>query len=338
MIILGIESSCDETGLALYDSKLNRLLAHQLNSQIPLHADYGGVVPELASRDHLTLIVPLLEKALEEAQLQLTDIDAIAYTEGPGLGGCLLVGSGFAHGLAAALEIPLIAVHHLEGHLLSPFLEDRKPSFPFVTLLVSGGHSQIFLVHAIGHYELLGETLDDAAGEAFDKVGKLLGLSYPGGAKLSALAEKGDKDAFNFPRPMYHNHDLNMSFSGLKTAVSTEVRALLKQGGALTSAQKEDLAASFQAAVIDVLTHKAALALKKTGLKHLVVAGGVGANKQLRYELNKLPAQVYFPALEWCTDNGAMIALAGAKHLEERKIEKSFRVRPHWPLGSLQEV
>ena len=336
MIVLGIESSCDETGLALYDSEQNRLLGHQLNSQISLHADYGGVVPELASRDHLVFIVPLLEKTLEKAKLQLTDIGAIAYTEGPGLGGCLLVGSGFAHGLAAALEIPLIAVHHLEGHLLSPFLEDKKPSIPFVSLLISGGHSQIYLVHTIGHYQLLGETLDDAAGEAFDKVGKLLDLSYPGGAKLSILAKKGHPEAYHFPRPMYHSCDLNMSFSGLKTAVLTEVRALQKKGP-LTHTEKEDIAASFQAAIIDVLSHKTAMALEKTGLTRLVVAGGVGANEQLRQSLIQLPAEVYFPALQWCTDNGAMIALAGAMRLKEGKQEKSFRVRPLWPLSSLEK-
>ena len=335
MLILGIESSCDETGIALYDSAAG-LLSHALHSQVAMHAEYGGVVPELASRDHIRRVVPLLREALAGACKGLDDVDAIAYTRGPGLSGALLVGCAFAEALAVALDKPTIPVHHLEGHLLSPLLSATPPTFPFVALLVSGGHTQLMKVTGVGEYELLGETLDDAAGEAFDKSAKLLGLPYPGGALLSKLAEQGDLAAYKLPRPMLHSGDLDFSFSGLKTAVLTLVR---EQGADLSETFRANAARAFQEAIVEVLVKKALKAMKQTGLKQLVVAGGVGANKQLRSTLNdeakRKRFQVYYPELEFCTDNGAMIALAGCLRLQAGTPSKpagAFAVQPRWPL------
>jgi N6-L-threonylcarbamoyladenine synthase len=335
MLILGIESSCDETGIALYDSEAG-LLSHALHSQVAMHAEYGGVVPELASRDHIRRIVPLLREALGQAGKSLADIDAVAYTRGPGLAGALLVGCAFAEALALAIDKPTIPVHHLEGHLLSPLLSSDPPTFPFVALLVSGGHTQLMKVTGVGEYELLGETLDDAAGEAFDKSAKLLGLPYPGGALLSKLAEKGTPGVHELPRPMLHSGDLSFSFSGLKTAVLTLVR---EQGEDLSETFKADAARAFQEAIVEVLVKKSLKAMKQTGLKQLVVAGGVGANKQLRATLNdeaqRKRFRVYYPELEFCTDNGAMIALAGCLRLQSGTPAKpagDFSVQPRWPL------
>ena len=335
MLILGIESSCDETGIALYDSAAG-LLSHALYSQVAMHAEYGGVVPELASRDHVRRVVPLLREALTSAQRSLADVDAVAYTRGPGLSGALLVGCAFAEALAVALDKPTIPVHHLEGHLLSPLLSADPPAFPFVALLVSGGHTQLMKVTGVGEYELLGETLDDAAGEAFDKSAKLLGLPYPGGALLSRLAEQGTPGVYELPRPKLHSDDLNFSFSGLKTAVLTLVR---EHDGVISDTFKADAARAFQEAIVDVLVRKSLKALKLTGLKQLVVAGGVGANQQLRSTLNQEAKRkrfrVYYPELEFCTDNGAMIALAGCLRLQSGTAAKaagSFAVQPRWPL------
>ena len=335
MLILGIESSCDETGIALYDSAAG-LLSHALHSQVAMHAEYGGVVPELASRDHIRRVVPLLRSTLENAGKSLADIDAIAYTRGPGLAGALLVGCAFAEGLAVSLDKPTIPVHHLEGHLLSPLLSADPPSFPFIALLVSGGHTQLMKVTGIGEYELLGETLDDAAGEAFDKSAKLLGLPYPGGALLSQLAELGTPGVYELPRPMLHAGDLSFSFSGLKTAVLTLVR---EQDEPLTDQFKADTARAFQEAIVEVLVKKSLKALKQTGLGQLVVAGGVGANRQLRSmldtEAKRKRFRVYYPELEFCTDNGAMIALAGCLRLQAGTLAKQageFAVQPRWPL------
>jgi len=335
MLILGVESSCDETGIALYDSAAG-LLAHALHSQVAMHAEYGGVVPELASRDHIRRVVPLLRSTLENAGKSLADVDAVAYTRGPGLAGALLVGCAFAEALAVALGKPTIPVHHLEGHLLSPLLSSDPPSFPFVALLVSGGHTQLMRVTGVGDYELLGETLDDAAGEAFDKSAKLLGLPYPGGALLSQLAERGRPGIYELPRPMLHSGDLSFSFSGLKTAVLTLVR---EQGDALTDEFRADAARAFQQALVEVLVKKSLQALRQTGLGQLVVAGGVGANKQLRSTLDnearRRRFRVYYPELEFCTDNGAMIALAGCLRLQAGTPAKpagDFAVQPRWPL------
>ena len=335
MLILGVESSCDETGIALYDSDAG-LLSHALHSQVAMHADYGGVVPELASRDHIRRVVPLLREALSQAQRSLADVDAVAYTRGPGLAGALLVGCAFAEALAVALDIPTIPVHHLEGHLLSPLLSADPPNFPFIALLVSGGHTQLMRVTGVGEYDLLGETLDDAAGEAFDKSAKLLGLPYPGGALLSRLAEHGTPGVHALPCPMLHSGDLNFSFSGLKTAVLTLVR---DQGDQLSDKFKADAARAFQEAIVEVLVKKSLKALKQTGLKQLVVAGGVGANKQLRSTLDEEAKRkrfrVHYPELEFCTDNGAMIALAGCLRLQvgtPAKLAGDFSVQPRWPL------
>jgi N6-L-threonylcarbamoyladenine synthase len=337
MLVLGIESSCDETGLALYDTEAG-LLTHALHSQIAMHRDYGGVVPELASRDHIRRMAPLLRKALGDASRSLGEIDAVAYTQGPGLAGALLVGAAFAEGLAAALGRPVIPVHHLEGHLLSPFLSSRPPAFPFIALLVSGGHSQLMRVTGVGQYRLLGETQDDAAGEAFDKTAKLLGLPYPGGSALSALAERGQPGICRLPRPMLHSGDLDFSFSGLKTAVLTRVREIGEPG----EQQRADIARAFQDAIVEVLVEKSMRAVKQSGLKRLVVAGGVGANRELRRRLNeradKTGVPVFYPEFEFCTDNGAMIALAGALHLMAGVSQKpagAFAVRPRWPLSEL---
>ncbi|WP_018150116.1 tRNA (adenosine(37)-N6)-threonylcarbamoyltransferase complex transferase subunit TsaD [Leeia oryzae] len=334
MLVLGIETSCDETGIALYDTDTG-LLAHQLHSQIAMHAEYGGVVPELASRDHIRRVLPLTEACLKESGKQLSDLDAIAYTEGPGLAGALLVGASIANALGFALGKPVIPVHHLEGHLLSPLLATPAPQFPFIALLVSGGHSQLMAVRGVGQYELLGETVDDAAGEAFDKTAKLLGLSYPGGPALSRLAEQGSPERFTLPRPMLHSGDLDFSFSGLKTAVLT----LVKQQTVLDDQTKADIARAFQDAIVDVLVKKSLSALKQTGMKQLVVAGGVGANKQLREQLNEAAArrklQVYYPPLAFCTDNGAMIAFAGAQRLASANHDYRFAIKPRWDLSSL---
>lgn len=333
MLVLGIESSCDETGLALYDTGRG-LRAHAVHSQVDLHEAYGGVVPELASRDHIRRIVPLLRKVLAEAGVGPEAIDAIAYTAGPGLAGALLVGAGFAESLAFALRVPALPVHHLEGHLLSPLLSADPPRFPFVALLVSGGHTQLMRVSGVGQYELLGETLDDAAGEAFDKTAKLLGLGYPGGPQLSQLAGRGRAGRFSLPRPMLHSGDLGFSFSGLKTAVLTQVR-----NRPLSETDKADLCAEFQAAIVEVLAAKALAALQATGLKQLIVAGGVGANLALRATLDvgtrAVGARVFYPEIELCTDNGAMIAFAGAQRLIfAAPVEKpgGFSVRPRWAL------
>lgn len=342
MIVLGVESSCDETGLALYDTERG-LLSHALHSQIAMHQEYGGVVPELASRDHIRRALPLLKQVLSDAQVDKHAIDAIAYTQGPGLAGALLVGASFACGLAFALDKPVLGVHHLEGHLLSPLLASNPPTFPFIALLVSGGHTQLMRVDGVGRYQLLGETLDDAAGEAFDKSAKLLGLSYPGGPAISKLAQEGDPTAFQFPRPMLHSKDLNFSFSGLKTAVLTVVK---NHPQALTDTDKANIARGFVDAIVDVLVAKCVTALKESGLKRLVIAGGVGANQQLRTALNaaavKRRFEVFYPELEFCTDNGAMIAFAGAMRLKGNPNlatkEYGFNVRPRWPLQELVAV
>jgi N6-L-threonylcarbamoyladenine synthase len=335
MLILGIESSCDETGLALYDTARG-LLAHRLHSQIEMHAEYGGVVPELASRDHIRRAVPLIRHVLTEADCRLDQLDAIAWTQGPGLAGALLTGASIAQGLAVALDIPDIGIHHLEGHLLSPRLADPAPEFPFVALLVSGGHTQLMRVDGVGQYALLGETLDDAAGEAFDKTAQLLGLPYPGGPEIARVAAGGKVGRFALPRPMLNSGDLEFSFSGLKTAVLHLVK---KEGRECLA----DIAASFQAAVVDVLAGKSLAALKQTGLTRLVVAGGVGANRALRARLDaetaKRGMQVFYPPLALCTDNGAMIAYAGALRLQAMQATPAngvFTVRPRWALSELK--
>ncbi|CDG81533.1 tRNA (adenosine(37)-N6)-threonylcarbamoyltransferase complex transferase subunit TsaD [Janthinobacterium agaricidamnosum] len=346
MIVLGVESSCDETGLALYDTQRG-LLSHALYSQVAMHEQYGGVVPELASRDHIRRAIPLLQETLAKAGLALKDIDAIAYTQGPGLAGALLVGSSVACSLGLAANKPVLGIHHLEGHLLSPLLASEPPAFPFIALLVSGGHTQLMRVDGVGQYTLLGETLDDAAGEAFDKSAKLLGLGYPGGPAISRLAEFGDPAAYKLPRPMLHSKDLNFSFSGLKTAVLTVVKNHDEKIIAnICQQDKANIARGFVDAIVDVLTAKCVSALKQTGLKRLVIAGGVGANSQLRASLNAAAAKkrfkVYYPELEFCTDNGAMIAFAGAMRLQinpqAAKYDYAFNVRPRWPLDQIREV
>lgn len=339
MLVLGIETSCDETGIALYDTGRG-LLAHALHSQVALHADYGGVVPELASRDHIRRVLPLTRDVLREAGATLAGLDAVAYTAGPGLAGALLVGAGVGTSLAYALGIPAIGIHHLEGHLLSPLLADPAPQFPFVALLVSGGHTQLMRVGGVGDYTLLGETLDDAAGEAFDKSAKLLSLGYPGGPAIAALAESGHAGKYPLPRPMLRSDNLDFSFSGLKTAVLTAVRDL--PPGVQAHA---DLAAELQAAIVDVLVGKAIAAIQQTGLTRLVVAGGVGANRRLRTQLDaaaqRCGCTVFYPPFEFCTDNGAMIAFAGALRLQQDQQENTrgsssgFTVRPRWDLASL---
>ena len=343
MLVLGFESSCDETGVALYDTELG-LLSHALHSQVAMHAEFGGVVPELASRDHIRRALPLTEIVLKQANKTLKDIQGIAYTQGPGLAGALLVGTSIAQSLAMSLNVPSVGVHHLEGHLLAPLLEENPPKFPFVALLVSGGHSQLMRVDGIGEYELLGDTLDDAAGEAFDKTAKLLGLGYPGGPALAKLAALG-KAHFTLPRPMLNSKDLNFSFSGLKTAVLT----LVNNNQPLTDAVKKDIAWEFQEAVIEILTTKCMSALRETGLDSLVVSGGVGANTRLRERLNaatkKKICKVSYPRLEFCTDNGAMIAFAGAMRLSAMKLKSmqatkqdySFSIKPRWDLAELMK-
>ena len=338
MKILGIETSCDETGIAIYDDK-HGLIANQLYSQIKLHADYGGVVPELASRDHIRKTVPLIQAALKEANLRASDIDGVAYTAGPGLIGALMVGASIGRSLAYAWGVPAIAVHHMEGHLLAPMLEDNPPEFPFVALLVSGGHTQLIKVTGVGQYQLLGESIDDAAGEAFDKTAKLLGLDYPGGAKLSKLAELGDATRFRFPRPMTDRPGLDFSFSGLKTAAANTIHQQ-SCGQDLDDQTRADIAKAFEDALVDTLLIKSRRALDQTGFNRLVIAGGVSANKTLRRQLAELMAQrkgqVYYPRLEFCTDNGAMIAYAGMIHLKASQfVDLVIEVKPRWPLSEL---
>ncbi len=342
LLILGIESSCDETGVALVRSTGNAvptLLSHALHSQIDMHQAYGGVVPELASRDHIRRVLPLAKEVLAESGQTLADVDVVAYTRGPGLAGALLVGAGVACALGAALNKPVLGVHHLEGHLLSPFLSADPPEFPFVALLVSGGHTQLMRVDGVGRYEILGETIDDAAGEAFDKSAKLMGLGYPGGPALSRLAEQGDPAAFKLPRPLLHSGNLDFSFAGLKTAVLTQAKKL----GDELEARKADLAASTEAAIVEVLVKKTLAALKQTGMKRVVVAGGVGANRHLRAQLNAACAaakvRVHYPELHLCTDNGAMIAMAAAMRLQagqqQANTDYAFDVKPRWPLDAI---
>ena len=342
LLILGIESSCDETGVALVRSTgdaVPTLLSHALHSQIEMHQAYGGVVPELASRDHIRRVLPLAKEVLAESGQTLADLDVVAYTRGPGLAGALLVGAGVACALGAALNKPVLGVHHLEGHLLSPFLSADPPEFPFVALLVSGGHTQLMRVDGVGRYEILGETIDDTAGEAFDKSAKLMGLGYPGGPALSRLAEQGSATAFKLPRPLLHSGDLDFSFAGLKTAVLTQAKKL----GDELEARKADLAASTEAAIVEVLVKKTLAALKQTGLKRVVVAGGVGANRHLRAQLNAACAaakvRVHYPELHLCTDNGAMIAMAAAMRLQagqqQANTDYAFDVKPRWPLDAI---
>jgi N6-L-threonylcarbamoyladenine synthase len=332
MKVLGIETSCDETAAALFCTERG-LLAHRLYSQVALHADYGGVVPEIASRDHVRKLTPLIRQVLDDAGLGVGGIDAVAYTAGPGLVGALLVGAGVGRSLAFALDVPAVGVHHMEGHLLAPMLETRRPPLPFVALLVSGGHTMLVRVDGVGRYQLLGETLDDAAGEAFDKTAKLLGLPYPGGPALARLAEQGDPARFEFPRPMLNRPGLDFSFSGLKTRV-------LLTWQAADDSDRADIAAGFQAAIIDTLAAKCRRALEQTGCRALVVAGGVGANRGLRERLagdgERAGFDVYYPRLEYCTDNAAMIAYAGAERLADGEREDlGVRVRARWPLGEL---
>ncbi|WP_143869786.1 tRNA (adenosine(37)-N6)-threonylcarbamoyltransferase complex transferase subunit TsaD [Catenovulum sediminis] len=336
MRVLGIETSCDETGIAIYDEK-DGLLNHQLYSQVKLHADYGGVVPELASRDHIRKIVPLIEKTLKEANCDKSSIDGIAFTSGPGLIGALLVGSTVARGLAYAWNKPVVGVHHMEGHLLAPMLEEEKADFPFVALLVSGGHSLLVEVKGIGQYELLGESIDDAVGEAFDKTAKIMGLDYPGGPRLAKLAEQGTAGRFKFPRPMTDRPGLDFSFSGLKTFAANTLRDNGKDQQTLA-----DIAYAFQEAAVDTLVIKCKRALKQTGHKRLVVAGGVSANTFLREKLAALmqaqQGQVYYPRLEFCTDNGAMIAYAGLQRLKAGQAGQDTEIKPRWPLTDLQAI
>ena len=333
MRVIGIESSCDETGVAIYDSRLG-LLSHRLHSQVAMHQDYGGVVPELASREHVRRLLPLVREALAEGGSDRHSIDGVAYTAGPGLIGALLVGAGFAASLAYAWGKPALGIHHLEGHLLAPLLEPAPPKFPFLALLVSGGHTQLVHVGGLGEYRILGETLDDAAGEAFDKTAKLLGLPYPGGAALARLAESGVLGRFQFPRPMLDRPGLDFSFSGLKTAALVALR-----GRVLDDQTRADVACGFQEAVVETLAEKCRRALESTGLARLVIAGGVGANRRLRDRLGEIvrgvDAQLYFPRTEFCTDNGAMIALAGCLRLSagmSHGVELSARA--NWELGS----
>ena len=355
-VVLGIESSCDETGVALVRSDgadVPRLLAHALYSQVEMHQAFGGVVPELASRDHIRRVLPLTRTVLQQADCALASVDVVAYTRGPGLAGALLVGAGIACAMAAALGKPVLGVHHLEGHLLSPFLSVDPPQFPFVALLVSGGHTQLMRVDGVGQYRLLGETIDDAAGEAFDKSAKLMGLGYPGGPALSRLAQRGNATAYKLPRPLMRSGNLDFSFAGLKTAVMVQAKRLLAADAGITGdalerefatlpvQQQADLAASTEAAIVDVLVSKSVSALQQTGLQRLVVAGGVGANHLLRSQLNAAGARsgvrVHYPELDLCTDNGAMIALAAAMRLQAgsaaANTDYAFDVKPRWPLA-----
>lgn len=342
MIILGFESSCDETGVAAVCTERG-LLAHALHSQVAMHASYGGVVPELASRDHIRRVIPLAREVLAKSSLSLGDVGAIAYTAGPGLAGALLVGASVAQALVWSLDLPAIPIHHLEGHLLSPRMATPCPEFPFVALLVSGGHTQLMRVDDVAKYELLGETQDDAAGEAFDKTAKLLGLGYPGGPALAKLAEQGSPADIILPRPMLHSQNLDFSFSGLKTAVMTRLKEALSQP-VVPENLHANLAAATQDAIVDVLVAKSVAALKQTGLKRLVVAGGVGANRVLRdrlgRQLSRIKAEAYFPPLDLCTDNGAMIAFAAAQRVQRGLADlgaqgHGFNVYPRWDLAEI---
>ena len=337
MRVLGIETSCDETGVAIYDTE-HGLLAHRLHSQITMHADYGGVVPELASRDHIRRMVPLVREVMAEANTSAEQLTGIAYTAGPGLAGALLTGAMFARSLAYAWSLPAVGVHHMEGHLLAPLLEPKPPAFPFVALLVSGGHTQLMRVDGIGQYELLGESIDDAAGEAFDKVAKMLGLDYPGGPQVAKWAQQGNASAFKFPRPMLDRPGLDFSFSGLKTAVLTARDQTPDYPNRLA-----DICASFEDAVVDTLLRKCLRALEQTGLKRLVLAGGVSANKRLRQvlaeRLQAIGGEAYYPAPAFCTDNGAMIAFAGAQRLAAgESVDLAVTVRARWPMTELSAV
>ncbi len=345
ILVLGIESSCDETGVALVRTSaagVPVLLSHALYSQVEMHQAYGGVVPELASRDHIRRVLPLTQQVLSQSGCGIKEVDVVAYTRGPGLAGALLVGAGAACAMGAALHKPVLGVHHLEGHLLSPFLSADPPQFPFVALLVSGGHTQLMRVDGVGRYELLGETIDDAAGEAFDKSAKLMGLGYPGGPALSRMAERGDAAAFKLPRPLLHSGNLDFSFAGLKTAVMVQAQRL----GAALESRKADLAASVEAAIVEVLLKKSLKALEQSGLKRLVVAGGVGANRRLRQELNAACAlqgtRVHYPELHFCSDNGAMIAMAAAMRLqsgiESANTVYAFDVKPRWSLDQIDPI
>lgn len=346
MLVLGIETSCDETGVALYDTEKG-LLSHRLYSQVKMHADYGGVVPELASRDHVRKTIPLVEDILKEAKVSRTQLNAIAYTRGPGLAGALMVGASIANALALALDIPTIGVHHMEGHLLAPMLEDQPPEFPFIGLLVSGGHTQLVKVAAIGEYEILGESVDDAAGEAFDKAAKMLGLDYPGGPRVARLADYARKELqgtpYRFPRPMTDRPGLDFSFSGLKTFTLNTIQDLQAKQKELSEEDKARIALAFEEAVVDTLRIKCKRALEQTGLKRLVIAGGVSANSHLRETLentlNEIGANVFYARPEFCTDNGAMIAYAGAKRLEAgQSSTQAFSVLPRWPMDTLEPL
>ncbi|PST88134.1 tRNA (adenosine(37)-N6)-threonylcarbamoyltransferase complex transferase subunit TsaD [Photobacterium sp. NCIMB 13483] len=337
MRILGIETSCDETGIAIFDDEKG-LLAHELYSQVKLHADYGGVVPELASRDHVKKTIPLITATLAAAGLTQDDLDGVAYTAGPGLVGALLVGATIGRSLAYAWDLPAVAVHHMEGHLLAPMLEDNPPEFPFVALLVSGGHTMMVDVRGIGDYKILGESVDDAAGEAFDKTAKMMGLDYPGGPLLSKMAEQGTPGRFKFPRPMTDRPGLDFSFSGLKTFAANTIR-----GNDDDPQTRADIAYAFQDAVVDTLAIKCKRALKQTGYKRLVIAGGVSANKSLRQQLETLMkgmhGQVFYPRTEFCTDNGAMIAYAGMQRLKNNELmDLGVKVYPRWPIDQLKPV
>jgi len=337
MRILGIETSCDETGVAIYDD-VQGLMSHQLYSQVKLHADYGGVVPELASRDHVRKLLPLIQQSMQEAACQPADIHGVAFTKGPGLIGALLVGASVARSLAYAWQVPAVGVHHMEGHLLAPMLDDPAPSFPFIALLVSGGHSMLVNVQGIGRYAILGESVDDAAGEAFDKTAKLLGLDYPGGPLLAKLADSGEAGHYQFPRPMTDKPGLNFSFSGLKTFAANTIRSANDDPQTMAN-----IAYAFQEAVVDTLVIKCRRALKQTGLKRLVIAGGVSANQQLRHALQDLmrsvKGEVFYPRMEFCTDNGAMIAYAGLQRLKAGEIEPlATKAQPRWSLESLSAI
>ncbi|WP_444891461.1 tRNA (adenosine(37)-N6)-threonylcarbamoyltransferase complex transferase subunit TsaD [Microbulbifer sp. DLAB2-AA] len=342
MRVLGIETSCDETGVAIYDSE-SGLLGHALFSQVDLHADYGGVVPELASRDHVRKLLPLVRQVMAKTNTKPSDLEGVAYTAGPGLVGALMVGACAGRALAYGWGVPAVAVHHMEGHLLAPMLEDNPPAFPFVALLVSGGHTQLVEVRGLGDYELMGESLDDAAGEAFDKAAKMLDLDYPGGPRLAALAEKGDPKRFTFPRPMTDRPGLDFSFSGLKTFTLTTVRQHALEDGLPDEQTCADIAAAFQEAVVDTLVIKCRRAIKASGYKTLVIAGGVSANKLLRARLEtslrKDSARVYYPRHEFCTDNGAMIAYAGSLRLQAgEQTSLAVDVRPRWPMTELPKT
>ena len=342
MKVLGIETSCDETGVAIYDSEAG-LLADCLYSQVEIHAKYGGVIPELASRDHIRKTLPLIEEVIEKAGIDASEIEGVAYTAGPGLVGALLVGAAIGRTLGMAWDVPTIGVHHMEGHLLAPMLEPEPPEFPFVALLVSGGHTQLVKVGGIGQYELLGESLDDAAGEAFDKVGKMLGLPYPGGPHVAKLAQKGDPTRFDFPRPMINRPGLDFSFSGLKTYVRNTITSLRGEAGELAEQDAADIARAFEEAVVNTLSIKCRRALEETGYKKLIIAGGVSANLRLREVLEEAMAKVdgrlFYAQLKYCTDNGAMIAYAGCQRLlAGERDDLEIRAQPRWSLESLAAI